>query len=117
MSVRARKANHQLIEILSKINNPKLVDAPGRGASQDYTCWSLANRLRLENRVLMPGFISEEQKYKYLQAADAFASTTSHGGFGLMYVEGMFCRLPIVTYDHGGQGDFLRTARPDIFSP
>ena len=67
----------------------------------------LAKRLRVENRVVMPGFVSEERKYQYLQAADIFVSTTGHEGFGLMYVEGMFCRLPIVTYDHGGQTDFL----------
>src|SRR5438067_13510359 len=59
----------------------------------------------------MPGFVSEEQKYQYLRAADVFVSTTSHEGFGLMYVEGMFCRLPIITYDHGGQADFLENGK------
>ena len=103
----ARKANHHLIEILAKTNNPKLVlvllgEGPARTHLQE-----LANRLLVENRVMMPGFVSEERKYQYLQAADIFVSTTGHEGFGLMYVEGMFCRLPIVTYDHGGQTDFL----------
>jgi glycosyltransferase involved in cell wall biosynthesis len=103
----ARKANHQLIEILSRINNPNLVlvllgEGPARTPLLD-----LAKRLRVENQIVMPGFVSEERKYQYLQAADIFVSTTGHEGFGLMYVEGMFCRLPIVTYDHGGQTDFL----------
>jgi glycosyltransferase involved in cell wall biosynthesis len=107
----ARKANHQLIEILSKINNPKVVlvllgEGPERPA-----LLHLAKRLRFEKQLFMPGFVSETQKYEYLQAADAFVSTTSHEGFGLMYVEGMFCRLPIVTYDHGGQTDFLEDGR------
>ena len=107
----ARKANHQLIEILSRINNPKLVlvllgEGPARTPLLE-----LAKRLRVENRVVMPGFVSEERKYQYLQAADVFVSTTGHEGFGLMYVEGMFCRLPIVTYDHGGQTDFLENGK------
>jgi glycosyltransferase involved in cell wall biosynthesis len=107
----ARKANHHLIEILSRINNPKLVlvllgEGPARTSLME-----LAKRLRVENRVIMPGFVSEERKYQYLQAADIFVSTTSHEGFGLMYVEGMFCRLPIITYAHGGQADFLEDGK------
>jgi glycosyltransferase involved in cell wall biosynthesis len=113
----ARKANHQLIEILAGINNPKLVllllgEGPERTALAE-----LAKRLGVGNRIIMPGFVSEERKYQYLQAADVFVSTTSHEGFGLMYVEGMFCRLPIVTYDHGGQTDFLKDGRTGFVIP
>ena len=71
----------------------------------------LAKQLRVESRVIMPGFVSEKRKYQYLQAADVFVSTTSHEGFGLMYVEGMSCRLPIISYDHGGQTDFLEDGK------
>ena len=107
----ARKANHQLIEALARLNNPKLMlvllgEGPARTELQE-----LANRLRVENRVMMPGFVSEERKYQYLQAADLFVSTTCHEGFGLMYVEAMFCRLPIITYNHGGQTDFLEDGK------
>jgi glycosyltransferase involved in cell wall biosynthesis len=113
----ARKANHQLIEALAKLNNPKLVlvllgEGPARTELQE-----LANRLRVENRVMMPGFVSEERKYQYLQSADVFVSTTSHEGFGLMYVEGMFCRLPIITYNHGGQADFLEDGKTGFLVP
>ena len=34
-----------------------------------------------------------------------------------MYVEGMFCRLPIITYDHGGQTDFLEDGRTGFLVP
>jgi glycosyltransferase involved in cell wall biosynthesis len=113
----ARKANYQLIEILSKINNPNVVlvllgDGPERTPLQE-----LAKRLCVQNRVIMAGFVSEERKYQYLQAADIFVSTTSHEGFGLMYVEGMFCRLPVVTYDHGGQADFLEDGKTGFLIP
>ena len=107
----ARKANQQLIEALAKLNNPKLVlvllgEGPARTELEE-----LAKRLRVENRVIMTGFVSEGRKYQYLQAADVFVSTTSHEGFGLMYVEAMFCRLPIITYNHGGQSDFLEDGK------
>jgi glycosyltransferase involved in cell wall biosynthesis len=107
----ARKANHQLIEILSRINNPKVVLVLLGEGPERTALLHLAKRLHFEKQLFMPGFVSETQKYQYLQAADAFVSTTSHEGFGLMYVEGMFCRLPIVTYDHGGQTDFLEDGR------
>jgi glycosyltransferase involved in cell wall biosynthesis len=89
-----------------------LGEGPARTELQE-----LAKRLRVENQIMMPGFVSEERKYQYLQAADLFVSTTSHEGFGLMYVEGMFCRLPIVTYDHGGQTDFLEDGRTGSLVP
>jgi len=113
----ARKANHHLIEILSRVENPKLVlvllgDGPAKAALVQ-----LAKELRVENRVIMPGFVSEHRKYQYLQAADLFVSTTSHEGFGLMYLEGMFCRLPIISYDHGGQRDFLEDGKTGFVIP
>jgi glycosyltransferase involved in cell wall biosynthesis len=113
----ARKANHHLIEILSRINNPKLVLVLlGEGPAR-IPLLELAKQLRVDSRVIMAGFVSEERKYQYLQAADVFVSTTSHEGFGLMYVEGMFCRLPIISYDHGGQTDFLEDGKTGYLIP
>jgi glycosyltransferase involved in cell wall biosynthesis len=107
----ARKANHQLVRMVSRMNNPRVVlvllgDGPERDSLRET-----AVQLGIERQVLMPGFVSEECKYQFLQAADLFVSSTSHEGFGLMYVEAMFCRLPIITYDHGGQSDFLRDGK------
>jgi glycosyltransferase involved in cell wall biosynthesis len=113
----ARKANHHLIEILSRINNSKLVLVLlGEGPAR-MPLLELAKQLRVEGRVIMPGFVSEKGKYQYLQAADVFVSTTSHEGFGLMYVEGMFCQLPIITYNHGGQTDFLEDGKTGFLIP
>lgn len=107
----ARKANDQLIRLISWLNNSRLVLVIIGDGPERLALLNLAKRLHVEDRLLMPGFIGEEQKYQYLQAADIFVSTTSHEGFGLMYVEGMFCGLPIVTYDNGGQTDFLEDGR------
>ena len=107
----ARKANHQLIEMVARLNNPKIVLAiVGDGPQRDMLT-DLAKRLGVDQQVVFTGFVTEERKFQFLQAADAFVSTTSHEGFGLMYVEAMFCGLPIVTYDHGGQSDFLEDGR------
>ncbi|MCH8042343.1 MAG: glycosyltransferase [Planctomycetes bacterium] len=107
----SRKANHQLIEMLARIDSaPAALVLLGEGPERQRL-ESLAQELNVRDRVFLPGFVSEQQKLEYLQAADVFASTTMHEGFGLMFVEAMFCGLPIVTYDHGGQSDFLEDGK------
>ncbi len=68
----------------------------------------LAERLGLRERVRFMGHVVADRKWQLLQCADAYVSATLHEGFGLVYLEGMAAGLPIVTYDHGGQIDFLR---------
>lgn len=102
-----RKANHQLLHILSRLRNPRVTlvligEGPDRPRLE-----SLAKQLDIEQQVLFAGHATEQHKLQLMQAADVFVSTTQHEGFGLMYLEGMFCGLPVITYDNGGQRDFL----------
>ncbi len=53
--------------------------------------------------------MTDETKYRALACADAFASTSQHEGFGLVFLEAMAFGLPVICYDHGGQTDFLAT--------
>lgn len=53
------------------------------------------------------GFVSEEEKMRILHMSDLYVSTSQHEGFGLVYLEGMACGLPLVCYNYGGQTDFL----------
>ena len=68
----------------------------------------LSRELALSQRVHFTGRVSEERKWQLLQAADAYVSSTMHEGFGLVYLEAMAAGLPVVTFDHGGQVDFLK---------
>jgi glycosyltransferase involved in cell wall biosynthesis len=113
----ARKANDQLIRIVSRLNNRRVALVILGDGPEQTALARLANQLSIGNQIIMPGFVSEKRKYQYLQAADIFVSTTSHEGFGLMYLEGMFCRLPIVTYNHGGQCDFLENGKTGFLVP
>lgn len=103
----ARKATDQLLHLLARLprRDVDLVvvgDGPERLALE-----ALARRLGLTERVRFTGFVEETRKHQLLAASDLFVSATTHEGFGLMYLEAMARGLPIVTYDHGGQGDFL----------
>ncbi len=68
----------------------------------------LSGELGLTDRVSFAGRVEEELKWQLLRCADIYVSSTLHEGFGLVYLEGMAAGLPIVTFDHGGQVDFLR---------
>lgn len=68
----------------------------------------LSRELGLTHRVHFTGRVPEERKWQLLQAADAYVSSTMHEGFGLVYLEAMAAGVPVVTFDHGGQVDFLK---------
>ncbi len=113
----ARKAYHELIRLLARLRhkNLKLVilgEGPERGRIE-----AEAERLKVRDRLHLPGHVDEQLKYRWLQAADVFVSTSMHEGFGLMFIEAMFCGLPIVAYDHGGQCDFLEDERTGFVVP
>jgi glycosyltransferase involved in cell wall biosynthesis len=67
----------------------------------------LAASLGIADRVRFLGFVSNEAKYQYLSVSDLFVLASLHEGFGVVYLEAMFCGLPIIAADRGGQTDIL----------
>jgi len=55
------------------------------------------------------GQVDEQEKFRVLNMADVYVSTSQHEGFGIVYLEAMACDLPVVCYDYGGQTDFLES--------
>jgi glycosyltransferase involved in cell wall biosynthesis len=103
-----RKGIDQLLQAFAS-PECKQADLIVVGDGPERAGWEkLAQRLGLGERVRFVGHVVAERKWQLLQCADAYVSATLHEGFGLVYLEGMAAGLPIVTYDHGGQIDFLR---------
>ncbi len=103
-----RKAIDVLIRALSKIPSEKfklliMGDGPERENLE-----RIVRKLELENKVFFLGFVDDMEKYKYLNIADIFTLTSMHEGFGIVYMEAMFCGLPIICSNEGGQVDFLK---------
>lgn len=67
----------------------------------------LSGRLNVRDRVHFLGFVPEETKWQVLACSDLYVSATMHEGFGLVYLEAMLTGLPVVSFAHGGQVDFL----------
>jgi glycosyltransferase involved in cell wall biosynthesis len=71
----------------------------------------------IQDRVVFTGQVSEERKWQILHAADVYVSATMHEGFGLVYLEAMAAGLPVITYDVGGQVDFLEDGETGYLIP
>jgi glycosyltransferase involved in cell wall biosynthesis len=102
-----RKAVDELLRILARPGSEALHLAVIGTGPEMPQLQSLSQELGLTSRVHFLGRLSEEVKWQVLMASNVYASTTMHEGFGLVYVEGMAAGLPVVTFDHGGQTDFL----------
>ena len=104
-----RKAMDVLIRALGKIPSDKFkLLVIGDGPEKENLS-GIVKRLDLENKVFFLGFVEEEDKYRYLNIADVFALTSMHEGFGIVYMEGMYCGLPVICANEGGQVDFLKS--------
>jgi glycosyltransferase involved in cell wall biosynthesis len=107
----ARKDTVQLVRALAASNRPTahlLIVGDGPDAPEIRR---VAQESGVGERVHLLGQVSDERKYRALAAADAFASTSQHEGFGLVFLEAMAFGLPVLCYDHGGQTDFLTTGK------
>jgi glycosyltransferase involved in cell wall biosynthesis len=106
----ARKGLGQLLRVFASIEDPALrLIVIGEGPERlalEQACAALG----IAARVRFTGFVSEEQKYGFLSAADLYVSTTLHEGFGIVFLEALSRGLPVICYDEGGQIDFLDDA-------
>lgn len=103
----ARKAIHQLLEVLDNLRDlPLHLLIVGDGPLVPGLKSECRRRL-IEDKVHFMGRVTEADKFRILRMSDLFVSTSQHEGFGLVFLEAMACGLPIICYNHGGQNDFL----------
>lgn len=102
-----RKKVGDMIRVVAKMNDPRdLLVVLGAGPKMEE--WkALAAELGVADRVDFRGHVSHEDKCKLTQLADAYTSTSTHEGFGLVFVEAMDRGVPIVSFNRGGHVDYL----------
>lgn len=102
-----RKKVGDMIRVVAKMDDPRdLLVVLGAGPKMEE--WkALARELGVADRVEFRGHVSHEDKCKLTQLADAYTSTSTHEGFGLVFVEAMDRGVPVVSFDRGGHVDYL----------
>jgi glycosyltransferase involved in cell wall biosynthesis len=105
-----RKGYKYLVKTLERL--PKNVNTIilGEGPEKENLL-KLAKKLKVENRLILPGFVSEEEKFQYLDNADIYVLSSLHEGFGIVLQEAMQVGLPIVATNNGGQVDFVKEGK------
>lgn len=102
-----RKGLNYLLDALAQITEKNWhLTLVGDGPEQNRL-EAQAKNLGIAPRVTFAGFVDEKEKFAILSRSDVFVLPTLHEGLGLVYFEAMYCGLPIVTTDNGGQTDFL----------
>ena len=104
--VKRKGLDHLLIAVARSLIPSIKVLIIGDGPEKE-NLKSLAEESGIGSRVTLCGSVPEEQKFQYLSASDIFVLPSLHEGFGIVFLEAMYCGLPIITTDTGGQTDFI----------
>jgi phosphatidyl-myo-inositol dimannoside synthase len=69
---------------------------------------ALISSLGLENKVMMPGFVADEEITDHYLLADVFVMPSKGEGFGIVYTEAMACGLPVIAGNKDGSTEALQ---------
>lgn len=114
-----RKNLFLLLETFAQLykNNPKTyLILIGRG-SQEEALHAKIKELGMEQSIKLVGFVPEEQKIAYYQAADLLVSTSLMEGFGLAIAEAMACGVPVVATQVGSIPEVVSDGETGLLVP
>jgi glycosyltransferase involved in cell wall biosynthesis len=72
---------------------------------------------RIRNNVIFVGFLEEQDKINAYFDADVFCLPTLYEGFGLVYLEAMAAKTPIVTTDTPGIAELVEDGQGVLVKP
>jgi glycosyltransferase involved in cell wall biosynthesis len=113
----ARKGLAQLLELMEDLKRENVRLLIVGSGPQEEDLKKQASARGLDHRVRFLGRVEESEKFRILRMCDLYVSSSQHEGFGLVFLEAMACKLPVVCYDHGGQTDFLEDQRTGYLVP
>jgi len=99
-------------EVLAAVPEAKFVIA-GKGPQASYLA-QLVNELHLEGKVLLAGFISDDDRNQLYKAADCAVFPSLYEPFGIVALEAMAARVPIVVSEIGGLGEIVQHGKTGI---
>ncbi|MCP2500359.1 MAG: glycosyltransferase family 4 protein [Deltaproteobacteria bacterium] len=107
-----RKNLEDLLHVFQDVQKttPSILLIIGDGPEKE-NLENLAKQLGIAGEIRILGRVSDAEKFQYLGVSDMYLSTAIHEGFGIVFLEAMECGLPVISYDRGGQTDFLREGK------
>jgi phosphatidylinositol alpha-1,6-mannosyltransferase len=97
-----------LSELLKKNIPFKYILAGKADATELQRMNVLIKSLGLEQQVMMPGFIADEEITDHYLLADVFVMPSKGEGFGIVYTEAMACGLPVIAGNKDGSTEALQ---------
>ncbi len=97
-----------LPELLKQSIPVKYILAGKADAKELQRMNALIKSLRLEQQVMMPGFIADEEITDHYLLADVFVMPSKGEGFGIVYTEAMACGLPVIAGNKDGSTEALQ---------
>lgn len=93
-----RKNLTRLVEAFARLKAPdlQLVLAGGRGW-YDAEIFARTEELNLQDRIVFPGYVPEEDLPLWYNAASVFAYPSLYEGFGMQVLEAQACGTPVLT--------------------
>lgn len=96
---------HAAPKILSNYPNTRFLIVGTGGYLDDLK--RLAGHLNIHNHVSFLGYVSDHDLRRLLRMSDVVAIPSLYEPFGIVALEGMAARTPVVTSDTGGLTDFV----------
>ena len=98
--------------VLAAVPEAKLVIA-GKGPQADYLA-GLVDELGLPGKVLLAGFISDEDRNRLYKAAQCAVFPSLYEPFGIVALEAMAARVPVVVSELGGPAEIVQHGETGI---
>lgn len=103
-TLQPRKNLSTLIEAYAKLpehikNEFKLVLAGGKGHNYDTAIDKTTKKYSLEDNIIMPGFIDEDDKPAIFKLSTVFCNPSFYEGFGIPILEAMTLGIPVLASD------------------
>ena len=67
----------------------------------------LAKQFDVEDKIIITGFVTDEELVDHYLLADVFIMLSTGEGFGIVFLEALACGLPVIASNSGGVADAL----------
>lgn len=103
------KGYNKVMEALVQIEDPrvKYLIAGKYDAIEKKFIDDLISTLGLQDRVILAGFIPEEEVASHFRLSDVYVMPSMKEGFGIVFIEAMYYQLPVIAGNKDGSVDAL----------